>query len=906
MKASHLRENLLQDYYKSAKSILQPSNYRNANSKTTTRKLQFSNIDSPSKFEMKLVDTIQNKKFKVQEFGNEEVSVNRGKNKASKYKGRNKYQRTVQRNSSYSHKILENSLQRKRYIKGEDKIKEEMEESALINKNKHYSNRNTIVKFKNLNSKESLVSRKSTRGARMVEAFSHKSENKPLHFIPPKTEAQKEFDKEWVQDLPKELTQKQKDKLLSLEDQAERNRELSRMTDSGTSGLRSGRSSLAVLRLRKSHVRNKRNFHNYSGQRNKIDEKFNENTIQPQNNQQQKRSNRNTKESHERKENKMSKYDSFQIVSKIRERGEKARLNSLQSTPKSTHKYKGGKRTPLSKDKISPIPFPNFDSDEKEMSSGTKFYIGRKHMTENVGPVQLMKDTEHKNSTGVQNGIKKLEPETNSNSVVDKVQVQNKDISVPLVTEIIKKPLVDSSYEMAARLPPRPVNKLTPTSMGQPKQVVEIIKEQHGNLRSPAKINNRLLLPVEETSMQPLMETDSEFKTPLPKKPRSASKKELNIKKKEVITTFPMRIDFNERPKEFDDIILPRKLQLIFDFFVELDNAINNCKRRGKIPILSNLKQYIEITTKRSFEIDHFRRVYYVSPELYYYTWQTNPENRSQELRIEIPENIEEIITKVHKKSVTVEIKKTPISEPMTNFTINKRKIIMRTRLILYIENLHKNFLHMQGCNTTDYNAVKGWHPSFDLESVMDLQRKTLKNTPKGKKGETISEFLKTKNIKTTLLKREAENNSTKAKSGMHSNSQRTGNNSIGYPSMEKRSPAKIGNGLISPSFYKRIETKEKMYKEEKKNLEMQSKKEEKKRKQELMMKISQAVKSVFSVKGKVSTLFLNHVLKFLNDKQRGNFYSKKELISTLKEISQVVPEWLTLKQHERGFLVKI
>lgn len=190
---------------------------------------------------------------------------------------------------------------------------------------------------------------------------------------------------------------------------------------------------------------------------------------------------------------------------------------------------------------------------------------------------------------------------------------------------------------MTTRLPPRPVSKLTSTPIRQPKQIVEAIKEQHGNLRSPAKINNRLLLPTKKTSMQPLKGIDSEFKTPLPKKPRSVYKKELNAKIKEVVTTFPMRIDFNERPKEFDNIILPKKLQLVFDFFVELDNAINNCKRRGKIPILSNLKPYIEVAMKRSFDIDHFRRVYYVSPELYYYTWQINPANGIQELRIEIP-----------------------------------------------------------------------------------------------------------------------------------------------------------------------------------------------------------------------------------------------------------------------------
>ena len=125
--------------------------------------------------------------------------------------------------------------------------------------------------------------------------------------------------------------------------------------------------------------------------------------------------------------------------------------------------------------------------------------------------------------------------------------------------------------------------------------------------------------------------------------------------------------------------------------------------------------------------------------------------------------------------------------------------------------------------------------------------------------------------------------------------------------SSNKRSPAKITNpAKISPTFYKRIETKGKMYEMEKKSMIYESERESSKRKQELMLKIAQAVKSVFSVQGKVNTLFLNHVLKHLNDSQRGNFYEKKELIETLKEISKIVPEWLSLQQHDRGFLVKV
>lgn len=899
MKAGYKKSRMLNGYYKSCKSVAPLSNRSASGSKSLSRRDQDQTMGSPNKFNLNVVDSIQNAKVRIQEYGNEEAAIPVKKQRSSKYKGKSRYSRLVSKVDTQAASVFQSIQQKKRSSKRVEKEQENMEENINYPR-KSLSKPKTNVNFKNLNSRETLVSDKSSRGARMVESSSRAVTRSGHPPIPPKTEAQKELDKQWVQDLPQGLTKLQKHQLLSLEDQAERNRELSRMTGSERSSTRGGKSALAVLRVRKSHVRTKtRNSLKNVNEGRKLDEIHYENFMKTQRIGQETKPQRRREDITQKRVEKPSAID---IVCKIRARGEKARQKSLHGTPKSTPKQRKLKKTPTSKSKMTPIPFPNFDSDEKNLTS-TKFASSRKLLTPDLEAAKTgIKDLKSQTA-----GISKLEPENKPIAIVEKVQTPTKDVSVPLVTEIQRKPLVDSSLEMAARLPPRPVmNKLTPTPLGQPKQVVSTIKEQVGNLRSPAKINNRLILPVEETSMQPLMDTDSEFKTPLPKRPRSACKKELVKKAKEVITTFPMRIDFNERPKEYDQIILPKKLQLIFDFFVELDNAINICKRRGKIPVLSNLKGYIENATHRSFDIDHFRKVYYVAPELYYYTWQSIKGSSAPEIRIEIPENLEEIITKVHKRSVTVEVRQSPIIDPMTNFQSNKRKIIMRTRLILYIENLHKNFLVQQGCKDANYNAVNGWHPNFDIESVMDLQRKTLKNMPKTKKGETISEFLKNKNIKNALLKRAAENESKGLKTDMQQASQSTGHSSLAYPSPEKRSPAKINNGIISPSFYRRIETKERMYKEEKKKLEDESKRGEGKRKAELMLKIAQAVKSVFSVRGKVNTLFLNHVLKHLNDSQRNNFYSKKELINTLQEISQVVPEWLTLKKHDRGFLVKI
>jgi hypothetical protein len=896
----------LNNFFNKSKGGSGSNKYKSKNGYNPSRK---GNFGTPEKLNLKVVESIQDKKVLVQEDTDFKTTELRSRDKASKYKGKKQFDKSEPRSKSYKGRTPYQKNIKKRSAKREEKENEsDSEHTALWEKANASGRKNSTVTFKNLNSEESLVSRKRVRVSREDSSEGHFTRTRGSAHVPPKSEAQKELNRQWAQDLPEEVSEKTKQYLLSINDQAERNRELSSMIETGEISTSGRQLSLAVLPCRKSHIKNKpRQSKTSRGQINekRMDEAhyqvFNESRkfVPIETNDQDTEKDRQVKP--EDPANRLK--STIEYVSIIRARGERAKQRAANQTSKNTPNVKLCK-TPQSKGKFTPIPFPDLNSDEKddaEMEEPVKEIEESSINEEREAP----KETEVEPST---NGLKKMEVEDKVIAVVEKVQIPHKDISVPLITEIQPKVLRDSSYEVAAQLAPKLVARLTPTPVGQSKQVVETIREQFGNIRSPAKINNRIIVQAEEPSLQPLTENDSEFKTPLPKKPRSTSVQEPKEKASEVMATFPMRINYKERPKEYDDIILPNRLQLTFDFFTELDNAINNCKRRGKIPVFSNLKPYVEQATNRTFDIDSFKRVFYVAPELYYYKWQTSQGAGSEELRIEVPDNIEEILSKIHSKSTTVRVNYSPLTEAMTNFLTNKRKIIVRTRLILYMEKLHENFLNSTNASKTEFNAIKGWHPNFDIQSIMDLPNRSIALMSKSKKSETITEFLKNKNIKNALLRRAAESMSKDGaiKSDVLPSTQSTLPSSTMFNSIEKRSPAKITNATISPTFYKRIETKEKMYREEKQLLEEENRLGENKRKQELMLKIALAVKSVFGVQNKVNTLFLNHVLKYLNDSQRGNFYTKKELIHTLKEISDIVPEWLTLKQHERGFLVKL
>lgn len=857
------------------------------------------------KLGIQVVNNVQSKKNMAQEVSSFEENISLNRLGANKFKGKKKYDKSLPRSKSYrgdqEHSTYYKKRSAKRMAKEEENLEELHEYTAFSNNSKSSTKKKNSVTFKNSNSGESLVPRTRRRNSQVDERDLHLGKSGVSRPDTAKNKIQKEFDKQWAADLPEEVTYKEKQYLLAIEDQAERNRELSRMTESGEIGSSRAKYGLAVVPTRRSHIRqqtdSKRTYK--SSEKAKLDEqhfemyhKNHEFTA----NESDMSVDESSVKSNVDKEQLIKR--NLDLVSKIRARGEMAKKKAINRSLKKSPNVQVCK-TPQNNNKMSPIPFPNLDSEEDHVDRTT---------IEVCKEIQQAKDEKSKLETKEEAKNFKEKDEEKPIKVVEKVQNQIKDVSVPVVTEIQPKPkpLRDSSFDVAEQFGMKPVCKLTPTPVIQQKQIVETIKEQFGNIRSPAKITNRMVIPAEMT-MQPILEEDSEFKTPLPKKPRSAKKHDTIEKSDEVMTTFPMRMHMNDRPEEFDHLYLPKKFQIVFDFFVELDNAINNCKRRGKMPVMSNIKPYIEQATNRTFDEDHFRKVYYIAQELFFYKWQYMASTGNYELRIEVPENIEEILYKINKKGVKVRVKHNPLNEAMTNFLTNKRKILVRTRLILYMENLHNNFLNNRGIDKDGYGAVKGWHPNFDIETIMDLPSKTLKNMPRSRKSETITEFLKNTNIKQTLLKRAAENvtKETSPKTDIQQNSQSTNPGSL-CNSYEKRSPAKILNTKISPTLYKKIETKEKMFKEEQKNLQDKADQEINLRKRELMLKIAQAVKSVFSVNKKVNTLFLNNVLKYLNDSQRGTFYGKKELIKTLKEISEIVPEWLTLKQHERGFLVKI
>lgn len=217
------------------------------------------NFGTPEKkYNLKVVETIQDKKTMVQEDTDFVATESRTRDKSSKYKGRKQYDKAEPRSKSYKGKAPFQKNQKKRSAKREAKENEsDSEHTALWEKTNTSGRKNSTVTFKNLNSEEPLVSRKRVRVSQEDSAGCHFIKTRGSTHVPPKSEVQKELDKEWAQDLPEGVPEKTKHYLLSIHDQAERNRELSSMIETGEISTSGRQFSLAVLPCRKSHIKNK-------------------------------------------------------------------------------------------------------------------------------------------------------------------------------------------------------------------------------------------------------------------------------------------------------------------------------------------------------------------------------------------------------------------------------------------------------------------------------------------------------------------------------------------------------------------------------------------------------------------------------------------------------------------------
>jgi hypothetical protein len=262
------RSNLMNNFFKASKTAVNGNQYNKNTGKQVESVSTIKNNKSPHKLDLNVVSSIQKRKDQDQESSEYEAMNSRSHGKANKFKGKARFNKSNPRNIAQRGASENSNVQRKRSAKREFKeSEEEHDHTAFCEKSASPAKLQNTVNFENSKLKETLVSRKRSKAPKMAEVEAGNQRENRSCALPPKSEAEKLLDQQWTKDLPREVTEGQKDYLLSLNNQAERNRELSRITGTEEEVHADQRSSLAVLGRRKSHVpktQNRGKFYRYA------------------------------------------------------------------------------------------------------------------------------------------------------------------------------------------------------------------------------------------------------------------------------------------------------------------------------------------------------------------------------------------------------------------------------------------------------------------------------------------------------------------------------------------------------------------------------------------------------------------------------------------------------------------
>ena len=325
---------LISGMFKSTKKGSIPSKYKGKGSARKSNTMNVKVTESSPRMDMKLVPCVQKKQVAVQEDYSHKITESRPRNKSQKYKGRKVYNKSEPRSRSYKGR---NVYQKKRSTKREAKESEVNEFSPqpnnISNKNQLLNQKKNTVTFKISDSENEKVSRKRVHASPSKTQDISIKKRRKTESVPPKSEMQEQLDKEWLETAPKELSEEQKDYLLSIPDMAERNRELSQFSGLGNASTATNNFGLAGQPYRKSLINN--NLRRTKASRpksvsKKFDEKhfnkFNKTYASPRKEIKNRDKEEEANTSKNNKELTPSK-SAIEVVSEIRSRGVKSREN---------------------------------------------------------------------------------------------------------------------------------------------------------------------------------------------------------------------------------------------------------------------------------------------------------------------------------------------------------------------------------------------------------------------------------------------------------------------------------------------------------------------------------------------------------------------------------------------------
>lgn len=315
-------------------------------------------------------------------------------------------------------------------------------------------------------------------------------------------------------------------------------------------------------------------------------------------------------------------------------------------------------------------------------------------------------------------------------------------------------------------------------------------------------------------------------------------------------------------------------------------------KNRSKLLKFDQISASVEATTNRRFTLRHFCQMLTAIPDLYRYEWKKATGEQSYSLILELPDE--------------------DCSSPDW---VNKRAENLKAELLRITAVYHAKFLKQlitkrPGLKDylSDFDPIsqKSWYHEFDPNDskfVPQLEPAKLTEQPRAKRGESVSEYLK-------------RTRSSQKKESLNKCSLVTYSNM----SIEKAQPNALASIIKPPSgspkiestingiptdLLKRIQEKEKVHIQEKKQAEAEFENNKHNFLKESLIRLIDSLKSIFSVR-RVNTLYLSKLLSELEDSQRGRFDSTIDMKDYIYHIHSASPKWMKLISLPNGDLIKI
>lgn len=422
--------------------------------------------------------------------------------------------------------------------------------------------------------------------------------------------------------------------------------------------------------------------------------------------------------------------------------------------------------------------------------------------------------------------------------------------------------------------------------------------------QSPKKVNHK---PSVANLSKKTLDILKKFKRPDPKEENKQwtcekDKTELDYRVDRILDGPSMKEKYEELLGEGElKLVMPAHFKTLLKFQESCDDVIKFFRGRSRALKFEDISASVSTHIRRTFTQKHFCQILAAEPDLYTYEWKKTTGDRSYMLFIDIPANYLE-----------------------NSKLLNNRSKLLQDTLYKITAGYHHKFLKQLTTKRpalkdylSDYEPFtqKAWYHEFDPHDermAPKLKPIKLERQPNANnnRSESVADYLK----RTASSQKRDSQNKVSFLSMSNTSIQKPAPNALASVTKSKnntiqetpkQTPATPTINGIPSDLFARVKAREEVYTAEKKAAEEERATNKNIILKEHLNKLIDTLKSIYTVK-RVNVLYLNKLLKELDDSQRGCFDERTDHYANIQHLHAASPQWLKIIQVPQGRIVKL